>query len=162
MDYGKEIKVILFPAIIFVVFVLLDYLLKLTLIVHEFGHFFACKLLGGKVLKFEVKEMGGKVKCYFGPNIQKYKLVFLSFAGILAELLFALIFLLIPYTSHIGGYLVHSIGWGWFLKCYATDFEIVPILLAFPIRLSVFVLCVVVYIISWLIAFRSWEKLIKK
>ncbi|RLI99260.1 MAG: hypothetical protein DRP06_03810 [Candidatus Aenigmatarchaeota archaeon] len=159
MDYGEKIKVILLPAIIFVVFVLLDYLIGLTVIVHEFGHAFTCNLIGGKILNLEAERTGGKVECYFGREIESYKLVIFYLAGILAELTLALIFLAIPYTSHIGGYLTFMIGWSWFFGSYAKDFEIIPFLLIFPVRFLVLVLSVVVYIISWIITFRYWEKL---
>ena len=159
MDYVEKIKKLIFPLLIFFIFVIFDYFTGFMIVVHELGHATTCNLFGGSILDIEAERTGGKVQCYFGKSVEAYKLVIFYLAGMLAELIVALIFLAIPYTSHIGGYLTFMIGWSWFFGSYAKDFEIIPFLQIFPVRFSVFVLSAVVYIISIFIAFKSWEKL---
>jgi len=86
---------------------------------HELSHFMVGRLLNG-VCSLSIYMGGGQVSCRF-RNLTYDQYLLYALAGIIGELSFALILLLMPYTSSLGGYWVWRIAFNHFVDAYRTD-----------------------------------------
>ena len=154
-------KNLFLPFIFLIAFIGFMETSNFLLFFHETGHVFFCNLIGGRVGKIEYTERGGKVGCNVPEDTPAFNLFLFYMGGILFEFILGLIFLLIPHTSALGGYVLFKIGTNTWLRRYEWDLKYagLSVLNQTPFRLTIFLSFLTIFSFSIYSYFSFWKKI---
>jgi len=129
---------------------------------HEISHWVIGQSLGG-CCTLSIYLGGGKVECGF-PRLTYDQYLLYALAGIIGELIFALILLMIPYTSGLGGYWMLRMGMNHFLDAYKVDLQDTHLNFLLEPTWKIFFLVegIAVFALSLYVFFSFWEELKSK
>ena len=159
----KLVYLAIIVVILPIVFISLYELLNIKVMVHEIGHVITCQMFG-HLEDIEISLGTGKVVCELPVNLPYSNYLLYSLGGIIAEFLFGLLFLIIPYTSAFGGYIIFRCSISHLISAYSLDlkgtgFEIFS---ALPLRILIVIAGFLIFVLSSYSYSHSWTKLIKE
>ena len=136
-------------------------LTPISIFIHETGHGIGCLLSGGLITEFVIKQESGWVTCYFYKETPYYLVLIYLLGGLIAEIVFASILYLVPYTRGIGGVYFGKIGFDYLFGNYLNDFKKAGLLAlyTYPFRIYVLISFLTLSIISFISYFRFFEEL---
>lgn len=154
----EELERLVYSFVLLVFFIAFTTLLNFFTRLHELGHAMTCYMTGGEVKKLSVNATLGITACDWaeGPTAQQYLLY--RMGGILAEFLFALTLLAIPWTCALGGYAFYVIGASFLYGSYVIDFKNseFEFLLLPNLRILIFLASLLIFLISLSIYIKFW------
>ncbi|MFQ6068726.1 MAG: hypothetical protein ACE5KD_04190 [Candidatus Bathyarchaeia archaeon] len=127
---------------------------------HEISHFVVGKGILNGICTLSVYIGGGGVECRF-VELTYNQYILYALAGIIGESMFALILLLIPYTSSLGGYWILNVGINHFLGAYKVDLQDTHLSFLLEPTWRIFFLIegIAVFALSLYIFYSSWKNL---
>ena len=145
-----------YSMIIFTFFVMIFEVFGLHYKFHEIGHYLVGIMLGGDCW---IRETEGAILTECRMPESPFIPLFYA-GGILAELILATFFLLIPETSPCGGYWYFVIGYNLLAKSYHVDLQNLGLVILeqAPFNLIFFILGTMVFAFSFFYAYEKIKK----